>query len=148
MNHRHCAAVVFAALLATGCLPEPPRPPAEFGVHVASAANDSARARFTVTVKGSLELGIRSTIVAMEPDSSLLLATPADLVVNKGTGSAVITAADSGAELSVTPLDRADSAHATASGHAVGIARAGDSRHVTARAVAASTRTAPKEKHR
>jgi hypothetical protein len=105
-------------------------------VHVTASGNDSARAKFTVVVKGTLELGIRSTIVAMEPDSSLLLATPADLVVNKGMGSAVIAAADSGVELTLRPLDRSDSAQATATGHAIRLARPDSSRHVTAVAVA------------
>jgi hypothetical protein len=137
MPLRRSAAALLGALLATACLPEPPRPPAEFGVHVSAAGNDSARAKFTVVVKGTLELGIRSTIVAMEPDSSLLLATPADLVVNKGMGSAVIVAADSGVELAIRPLDPADSARATARGHAIRLARVDSTRHVTAAPVAA-----------
>ncbi|HVB29910.1 MAG TPA: hypothetical protein VNE60_00120, partial [Gemmatimonadaceae bacterium] len=62
---------------------------------MANAANDSTRAKFFVAIKGSLQLGIRSMIVGMRPDSSLVLAAPADLVVNTGNGSAVITAADS-----------------------------------------------------
>ncbi len=119
-------------VLLAACRPAPPKPPAEFGVHVASARNDSAPAHFTVHVSGTLQLAIRSRIVAMEPDSSLLLATPADLVVNEGLGSVVVTAADSGVVLAVTPLDRADSAHATVHAHAVRVTRLGDTRHVTA----------------
>lgn len=139
-------AAALGALLLAACLPDTPHPPAEFGVHVAAAGNDSARAKFTVVVKGSLELGIRSTIVAMEPDSSLLLATPADLVVNKGFGSAVIAAADSAVDLQITPLDHADSARATARGHAVRLTRADSARHVTVQAVASPPPTS--EPHR
>jgi len=137
-NHHRPAIAVLLALLAAACLPKPPKPPGEFGVHVASTRSDTARVHFTVHVKGTLELGIRSAIVAMQPDSSLLLATPADLVVNKGAGSAVVAAADSGVELSVTPLNHADSAAATARGHAVRIARVGDTRHMTAAPVSES----------
>ena len=63
---------------------------------------------------------------------TVMLATPADLVVNKGLGSVVVSAADSGGLLAVTALDRADSAHATVRAHAVRVARVGNTRHVTA----------------
>ena len=135
---RAAAALSLVAACRNGA-PPPPAAPAEFGVHVANAANDTVRTHFTVTVKGSLELGIRSLIVAVQPDRSLLLATPADLVVNKGDGSAVIAAADSGARLTVTPLLPADSAQATAQGAAVLLTRAPDVRHVTAKAVTPPT---------
>ena len=133
---RLALALACAAACAVGCRRQPPPPPAEVGVHVANAANDSTRAKFFVAIKGSLQLGIRSMIVGMRPDSSLVLAAPADLVVNTGNGSAVITAADSGVELRITPLDRADSAQATVTAHAVRIERQGNARHVTAVAVA------------
>jgi len=129
------AALACALLSPAACLPAPPKPPGEFGVHVASATSDTAHARFTVTVTGTLQLGIRSAIVAMQRDSSLLLATPADLVVSKGLGSVVITAADSGLQLAITPLDSADARTATARGHAVRMTRVGETRHVTAAAV-------------
>lgn len=132
----HTAALALAAsALAAGCRPEPPPLPPELGVHVANAANDTVRAKFYVEVKGSLQLGIRSMIVGMRPDSSLVLAAPADLVVNAGNGSAVITSADPVVELRVTPLDRADSAQATVTGHAVRIERQGNARHVAAVAI-------------
>ena len=123
----------FTCLHLAACLSHAPRPPGEFGVHVASARSDADHAHFTVHVDGTLQLGIRSRIVAMQRDSTLLLATPADLVVNKGLGSVVVAAADSGVVLAVTPLDRADSAAATVRAHAVRVARVGDTRHVTAR---------------
>ncbi|HVA57836.1 MAG: hypothetical protein WBQ26_15815 [Gemmatimonadaceae bacterium] len=104
----------------------------EFGVHVASAANAMASLRFKVTVTGSLELGIRAPFFAMQRDKSLILSTPADLLVNKGTGSAVIAAADSSAILTVMPLDSSDVGVASARGHAVRIERVGDTRHLTA----------------
>lgn len=119
-------------LLAAACRPAPPKPPADFGVHVASARSDSAPVHFTVHVSGTLQLGIRARIVAMEPDKSLLLATPADLVVNKGLGSVVLTAADTGDILAVTPLDHTDSSRVTARAHAVRVSRIGDTRQVTA----------------
>ncbi|MHB1864351.1 MAG: hypothetical protein ACYCVL_15460 [Gemmatimonadaceae bacterium] len=129
-----CAAA--CAVGAAGCRRQPPPPPAEVGVHVANAANDSTRAKFFVAIKGSLQLGIRSMIMGMRPDSSLVLAAPADLVVNAGNGSALITAADPGVILRITPLDRADSAQATVTGRAVRIERQGNARHVTAVPVA------------
>lgn len=129
-----------------GCRRQPPPPPAEVGVHVANAANDTARAKFIVVVKGSLQLGIRSMIVGMRPDSSLVLAAPADLVVNTGNGWAEIAAADSGVELRVTPLDRTDSARATVTAHAVRFERQGNARHVTA--VAMSDTLTPREDKR
>ncbi len=122
----------FVGLLLAACMPHAPIPPGEFGVHVASAKSDTTRAPFTVQLTGHLQLGIRARIVAMRPDSSLLLSTPADLVVNEGLGTAVLTAADSAAVLVVTPLDPADSARATVRGHAVRVVRADDTRHVTA----------------
>jgi len=121
------------------CACTTPARPREIGVHVAGAANDSARMRFTVTVVGTLELGIRSTVMAMRPDKSLLLSTPADIVVNKGAGSAVIALADSGSALRVTPLDPADSAKATATARAVRLTRQENDRHLTAQAVPPNT---------
>ncbi len=125
-----CRAVpTIAFLVIAACRGQPPRPANEFGVHVAAAGNAAARVRFTVTIKGSLEIDIHSGIVAIRPDSSLLLATPADLLVKQGAGSAVITAADSGRALVVTRLDSTDAAPAR--GHAVRVERTGDSRHLT-----------------
>lgn len=134
--HRSISCVaIAAALLLAGCLPEPPKPPPEIGVHVASGADDSARIQFTVTVTGSLVLGVRSRQFGMRPDKSLLLSTPADVVVNKGAGSAVIVALDSSGRLAISPLDRADSATATARGRAVRITRVGNTQHLIAAAV-------------
>ncbi len=130
-NLRPTLGAVICLLLAA-CQSRSPKPSGEFGVHVASALSDTASAHFTVHIDGTLQLGIRSRIVAMEPDSSLLLSTPADVVVNEGLGSVVVAAADSGVVLVVTPLDRADSAHATARAHAIRVARVGDTRHLTA----------------
>lgn len=99
---------------------------------MATAGNDTAHAKFKVTVTGTLEFGIRSRMFAMEPDSTLLLATPADLLVHKGTGTAVVTAADSGDVLVITSLDPADSARVRARGHAVLITRPDTTRRLTA----------------
>ncbi|HEU4988212.1 MAG TPA: hypothetical protein VFT41_00355 [Gemmatimonadaceae bacterium] len=141
LRRPHGTALALAACLAAACVSHPPKPPADFGVHVAGAGNDTARVHFTVHVTGTLQLGIRSRVMAMQRDSSLLLATPADLIVNTGTGSAVIASADSNASLTVTPLDRADSARATATGRAIRIARVDTTRHVTAAPAAAVPQT-------
>lgn len=109
---------------------------------MATPGNDSAHAKFKIVMTGTLEFGIRSAMVAMEPDSTLLLATPADLVVHKGAGTAVITAADSGAVLVVTSLDRADSTRVRARGHAVLVTRPDTTRRLTAVPVI-PTRSAP-----
>jgi hypothetical protein len=117
----------------------PPAPPREFGVHVESARADSAPVRFRMSVQGALELGIRSLRVAEQPDKSLLIATPADLVVNKGTGSALIVAAGAGDSIRVTALDSSDAVRATVAAHAVRVERTDTTRHVTAAAVSNPT---------
>ncbi len=148
MQYPRRAALLAALFSLAACHREPPRSappsppaaaaapvpaPAAIGVHVASAPDSTAHARFTVTVAGSLELGIRAPFFAMRPDRSLILSTPADLLVNKGAGSAVIAATDPGAVLVVTSLAGAGAgAAATARGHAVRIERAGAAGPLTA----------------
>ena len=111
-------------------------PPAELGVRVADAASDSGTVQFTVTVVDtSLSLGMRPASMAMRPDKSLVLTTPASIVVNRGAGSAVITAVTEGARIRVSPLDPADSATGMAVGRAVRITRRGTDRHIFAQPV-------------
>ncbi|MDE3053610.1 MAG: hypothetical protein KGJ70_06975, partial [Gemmatimonadota bacterium] len=112
--------------------PPPPPLPAGFGVRVAAAAADTLHVRFTVTVRGTLRLGIQAPMFAMRPDSTLLLATPATLLVtNQGTGSAVIAAADSGVELVATPVDTATTAATAVRGRVVSFARPDTTRRLT-----------------
>jgi hypothetical protein len=113
-------------------------------VHVVSAANASANTRFSVTVKGGLQLSIRAPMFAMRPDSTLLLATPADLIVNKGTGSAIIVSADSNVALVATQLDTLAAPPGAVRGHVILLARPDTTRRVTITAGADSL--APKEK--
>lgn len=129
MRAVHLFVLLPALLTVAGCRPGPP---SEFGVHVTRAGNDSARVAFQVTPVGTLELGVRAPSMAETPQKALLISTPADLIVNKGTGWALVAAVDSTDTLMVTPLNRADSAQATASGPAVRIARVQDTRHIVA----------------
>lgn len=141
----------LAFALAAACRREPPAKPAApppppvtapsapaLGVHVAAAAADTLHVRFTVTVHGSLQLGIRAPMFAMRPDSTLLLVTPADLLVNKGIGSAVIAAADSGVALAATPLDSLSAPAAGVRGPIVRFERPDSSRRLLLEASAAT----------
>jgi hypothetical protein len=118
--------LVIAALAAC----EPKRVP-QLGVHVADAGDDSARAEFTIAVEGSMVLGIRSSVLAMQPDKSLILSTPADVLVNSGTGSAVITVKPGGPALRVTNLDPGDTAGTAVVARRVRLTHHGPARHVT-----------------
>jgi hypothetical protein len=81
-------------------------------------ADDTLPVIFTVELTGSLVMGARSDNPQMRPDKSLVLTTPAQLVVQKGEGSATITALKGGAVL-VQPLgakpDSGDMASVTSS---------------------------------
>ena len=113
---RRC--LVLAALLSAGC----DKRPREYGVSVFST--DTLPVTFTVTLTGSLALGLRSEGFQMQPDKSLLLKTPAEMVVQRGDGTARIVAV-SGGRLAVQPLGvSADSADtATVEGHVVMLAK-------------------------
>ena len=89
--------LLVSAVLTAACDPRPP----EFGVSV--FADDTLPVIFTVELTGSLVMGARSDNPQMRPDKSLVLTTPAQLVVQKGEGSATITALKGGAIL-VQPL--------------------------------------------
>ena len=85
-----------------------------------------------------MQLGIRAPMFGMRPDSTLVLVTPADLVVNTGMGTAIIAAADTGVQLVVTSLDTLTTPHVTARGHVVRFTRPDSSRLVSLTAVADS----------
>jgi hypothetical protein len=104
---------VAAASLVSAC----DRPP-EYGVSVFST--DTVPATFTVTLTGTLALGLRSDGFKAMPDKSLQLTTPAQMLVQRGDGSARIISIK-GARLAVQPLGVTDSSAdtATVEGHVV-----------------------------
>jgi hypothetical protein len=126
--------LLISAVLTAACDPRPP----EFGVSV--FADDTLPVVFTVELTGSLLMGARSDNPQMRPDKSLLLTTPAQLVVQKGEGSATITALKGGTML-VQPLGaKPDSAAtssdtASASGTVVKLWRIGARRRVMLRVI-------------
>ncbi len=140
------------ALAAAGCRRQPPAkptppPPPGFGVHVAAAGGDSLHVRFTVTVTGTLKLGIQAPMFAERPDHTLLLAAPANLkVTNAGTGSVIISAADSGVELVATPLDTATTPYVAVRGHVVRFERPDSTQRLTL--AAGPGKPTPPEKHK
>ncbi len=75
--------------------------PVEYGVSVFST--DTIPVEFTVTVTGSLGLGLRADGFQMRPDKSLVLATPAQMLVSSGDGTARIESIKGG-RLAVQPL--------------------------------------------
>ena len=80
--------------------------PAEYGVSVFST--DTLPVVFTLTLTGSLALGMRSDGFKMRPDKSLVLTTPAELIWSRGDGTARI-ATVRGGRLAVQPLGVTDS---------------------------------------
>jgi hypothetical protein len=128
MTHRISWLAVAAAALLAACTPAPP---AEIGVRVADAANDTGTVQFTVTVADTaLSLGMRPAAMGMRADKTLVLSTPATIVVNRGAGSALIAVVTPGATLRVTSLAPADSLSGTAVSTAVRISREGTARQV------------------
>lgn len=118
-----CAATAAAALAA--CEPRPP----EFGVSV--FADDTVTVAFTVSLSGSLVMGLRSDVYQMRPDKSLLMTTPAELIIQRGAGTAVIKSLRGG-RLVVQPLGAGPDSTATASaeGLVVRVERRGEERTV------------------
>ncbi len=105
--------------------------PREFGVNV--FAGDTAAVTFTMSIAGSLVMGLRADGFRMRPDSTLEMTTPAQLIVQSGDGSALIESVD-GRRIAVQPLGvppnrAADSA--TVEGIAVRVTRAPNARAVT-----------------
>lgn len=101
-NHRQLLLLVSAALLAA-CNERPP----EYGVSVFST--DTLPVVFTLSLTGSLALGMRSEGFKMRPDKSLVLTTPAELIWSRGDGTARIETVRGG-RIVVQPLGVTDSA--------------------------------------
>jgi hypothetical protein len=74
----------------------------ELGVDVFS--DDTLPTRFTVTLSGTLVMGLRSQSFYMRKDKSLVLITPGSLVIQKGEGTAVIEALDGSRRIAVDPI--------------------------------------------
>lgn len=99
MHHLRAVLTLAAtSVAAAGCMNE--RPP-EFGVSVFAA--DTVPATFTVAVAGSLVMGLRSEVFHMRPDKSLMMTTPAELIIQNGDGEATISSL-SGGRLVVQPF--------------------------------------------
>jgi hypothetical protein len=132
MTHRIPCITIAAAVVLAACTPAPP---AEIGVRVADAANDTGTVQFTVTVADTaLSLGLRPASMGMRRDKTLVLSTPATIVVNRGAGSALIGVVTPGAKVRVTSLEPADSLTGTAVATAVRISREGAARQVSVKA--------------
>lgn len=118
--------LLVAAAFCAACEERPP----EFGVSV--FADDTLPAIFTVSITGSLGIGLRSEAYQMQPDSSLIMTTPAQLIIQLGAGTAIITSLHGG-RLAVQPIGvSADSAElVTVEGTVVKLVRAGEERRVT-----------------
>lgn len=126
---RHVVPLVLVGVsLASAC----DRPP-EYGVSVFST--DTLPVTFTMTLTGTLSLGLRSDGFKSMPDKSLQLTTPAQLVYNRGDGTARIVSV-SGARLAVQPLGPMDSTAdtATVEGHVVLMTKPPERRLVTLKA--------------
>ena len=113
------------AVIASACLDNPP----EFGVSVFAA--DTLPVTFTVSLKGSLVMALRSKNFHMRPDKSLIMLTPAQLLIQRGEGTASIESVFGG-RIVVQPLGvNADSADtSSAEGLTVQLARKGELRSV------------------
>ncbi|MDB4905502.1 MAG: hypothetical protein JWO05_286 [Gemmatimonadetes bacterium] len=89
-------------------------------------------------VDGGLIIGMRAPEFAMQKDSTLVLATPADLVVQKGEGQALITSIDGWPSLVIASLDSTHTPRPRAEGRAIRFAHTEHVGHVTLTAVADS----------
>lgn len=103
---------LHALLLLSALLGACNQPRQEIGVDVFS--NDTIPALFEVNVTGTLAIGLRSNGFHMRPDKTLVLETPASLVIQKGAGTATINTLDTVRAVAVqpigTPPDSADMA--------------------------------------
>jgi hypothetical protein len=89
--------IVTAAIFLNACEGRPP----EYGVNVFSA--DTIPVAFTMTLTGSLALSMRSEGIKMQPDKSLVLETPAQLMWARGDGTARLESVGRG-RLAVQPV--------------------------------------------
>ena len=103
----------------------------EVGVDVFSA--DTAPARLGIVVSGTLEIGLRADQMYTAPDRSIVLQTPATLVIQRGEGAATVSSLDTLRRIVVQPtgiaLDSADVLGVT--GIAVTFTRKKSERRVT-----------------
>ena len=117
--------LLSVAILQAACDKAPP----EFGVSV--FANDTTPVQFAMDVTGTLVMGIRANGFDPGPNKTLFMTTPAQLLVQKGEGTATITSLKGGALL-VQPLgvkpDSGDTS--SAQGLVVKLARTGTARSV------------------
>ena len=119
---------LLALTLLVACTPEPPR--REFGVDVFS--NDTIPAKFIVSLSGNLSLAIRSNSLYMQRDKSLVIETPASLIVQSGSGMGRITSYDSTQRIAVSPMGTPpDSTDNAVVGRTVTLTRVGDEHRVT-----------------
>ena len=104
----------------------------EFGVDVFSI--DTLPAKIYMNVTGSLQMGLRADNYFTTSDQSLILLTPASLIVQKGEGSAEILSMDTTQVLAVQPMgpgvspDSAEKVGVT--GRVIRLTRMGDERSV------------------
>src|SRR3954462_9439668 len=105
MRHRRAAnslnAVATLAAVAGLVVAACSQPNKELGVDVFSS--DTMPARFLVTVTGTLAIALRSNNFYMRKDKTLVLETPASLLIQKGEGTATIDALDSTRRMAVQP---------------------------------------------
>lgn len=118
-------ALACSAVFAVACFERPP----EFGVSVFAA--DTLPVTFTVYLTDQLVMALRSTNFKMRADKSLMMTTPAQLIIQRGAGTARIVSI-SGGGLVVQPLgvnpDSADTS--SAEGRTVQLTRTGELRSV------------------
>ena len=95
MRHR---LLCLLALATTACGSEK----RELGVDVFS--DDTLPAQFTVTLTGTLVMGLRSQNFYMRPDKTLVLLTPGSLVIQEGEGVATIESLDGSRRIAVDPI--------------------------------------------
>lgn len=103
----------------------------EFGVDVFSV--DTIPARLYMHLTGTLQMGLRADSFYTTADKSLILGTPASLIIQKGAGTATIMSLDTTQRIAAQPLGVSpDSAEKVgAVGTVVRLTRVGGERRVT-----------------
>jgi len=115
-------------ILLAACVPEPPR--REFGVDVFS--NDTIPAKFIVSLGGNLSFAVRSNGLYMQRDKSLVIETPASLILQSGAGTGTITSYDTSRRVVVTPMNTSpDSTDAAVVGTVIKVTRVREEKRVT-----------------
>jgi hypothetical protein len=121
--------LVVATVGLTLCACTPERPP-EFGVDVFST--DTIPAKISMTLTGTLQMGLRADQFYTTPTKALILETPASLIIQRGAGAAIIASLDTSQRIAVQPIGASpDSADALgAVGTVVRLTRVGEERRV------------------